>query len=306
MNKAIVESTNNISVKGTAEGIMYNTVLVGFDDSLSSKAALTEAANWTKRHGGKIILVHAVYFDEEEFGIAPDQLEKRLKVGEKVCIETKEMLTSEFGIEVQSLLCEGDPPEVIVDVADGKKADLIVLGTYGRKGINRLLMGSVTSQVIVNSPVDVLVVKKPCTKCTGTYTSILVPFDGSEFSRKAMDRACRLSKIDGASVTVLYTIPRYEEMIGFFRTSSIQKSLMQEAQKITDSAKDLASAQNVQVKTIIDEGHAGDKVVETANKLTSDLIVIGSYGWRGVNKAIMGSTAERVIMNASCPVLVVR
>ncbi len=285
---------------------MYKTILVGFDDSVSSKAALTEAANWTKKHGGKIILVHAVYFDQEEFGIAPDQLEKRLKVGEKVCVETKEMLASEFGVDVHSLLCEGDPPEVILEVAAGKKADLIVLGTYGRRGINRLLMGSVTSQVIVNSPVDVLVVKKPCTKCTGTYASILVPFDGSDASKKALERACRLSKMDGAGVTVMYAIPRYEEMIGFFRTSSIQKSLMEEARKITDVAKDFASAQNVRVETVIEEGPAGDKVVAAANRLSSDLIVMGSYGWRGVNKASMGSTAERVIMNASCPVLVVR
>jgi nucleotide-binding universal stress UspA family protein len=216
------------------------------------------------------------------------------------------MLASEFGIEVQSLLCEGDPPEVIVDVANGKKADLIVLGTYGRKGINRLLMGSVTSQVVVNAGVDVLVVRKVCTKCTGTYASALVPFDGSESSRKALSRACELSKIDGSRITVLYAIPRYEEMIGFLKTSSIRNSLMQEARKITDSAKELASVHDIQVDTIIEEGHAADKIVETCNKLGTDLIVIGSYGWRGVNKAIMGSTAERVIMNASCPVLVVR
>ena len=163
---------------------MYKTILVGFDDSLPSKAALIEASNWVKRNGGKVILVHAVYFDTEEFGIAPEQLEKRLKIGEKACLQTKEMLTSEFGIEVQSLLCEGEPPEVILDVAKGKKADLIVLGTYGRKGLNRLLMGSVTSHVIVNSGIDVLVVKKQCTECTGIYKSILVPFDGSEFSKK--------------------------------------------------------------------------------------------------------------------------
>jgi len=196
---------------------MYETILVGFDDSQYSKAALIEAANWIKRHGGKLILVHAVYFDTEEFGIAPEQLEKRLKVGEKACIQTKKMLTSEFGIEVQSLLCEGDPPTVIVDIAREKKADLIMLGTYGRKGLNRLLMGSVTSQVIVNSPADVLVIKKPCTECTGEYKSILVPFDGSVPSQTALNRACQLSKIDNAEVTVLYVIPRYEEMIGFFR-----------------------------------------------------------------------------------------
>ncbi|MBI4690884.1 MAG: universal stress protein [Nitrospirae bacterium] len=285
---------------------MYKNILVGFDDSIPSKAALTEAANWVKKHGGKIVLVHAVYFDTEEFGIAPEQHEKRLKVGEKVCVQTKEMLTSEFGIEVQSLLCEGDPPNVIVDIAHEKKADLIVLGTYGRKGLNRLLMGSVTSHVIVNSDTDVLVVKKQCSECTGSYKSVLVPFDGSEFSMKALSRACKLSKIDGAEITALYVIPRYEEMIEFFRTDSIRKSLLLEAQKIMDTAKEIATGDGVPIKTVIEEGQSGEKIVATSNRLKNDLIVMGSYGWRGVNKAIMGSTAERVIINAPCPILVVR
>lgn len=285
---------------------MYKTILVGFDDSLPSKAALNEASNWVKRNGGKVILVHAVYFDTEEFGIAPEQLEKRLKIGEKACLQTKEMLTSEFGIEVQSLLCEGEPPEVILDVAKGKKADLIVLGTYGRKGLNRLLMGSVTSHVIVNSGIDVLVVKKQCTECTGIYKSILVPFDGSEFSKKALDRACKLSKVDGANIMVLYVIPRYEEMIEFFRTDSIQQSLFDEAEKIMGEAKKIALPYEVSIAATIQEGHAADKIVEIADKLKNDLIIIGTYGWKGVNKAIMGSTTERVIMNAKSPVLVVR
>ena len=285
---------------------MYETILVGFDDSQYSKAALIEASNRIKRHGGKLILVHAVYFDAEEFGIAPEQLEKRLKVGEKVCVETKKMLTSEFGIEVQSLLCEGDPPTVIVDIAREKKADLIMLGTYGRKGLNRLLMGSVTSQVIVNSSADVLVIKKPCIECTGEYKSILVPFDGSVPSQTVLNRACQLSKVDNAKITIMYVIPRYEEMVEFFKSSLIKKSLLMEAQKIIDTAKRIASKSGVSVKDEIQEGHAAEKIVEAAGRLKSDLIVMGSHGYSGVNKAIIGSTAERVIANAACPILVVR
>ncbi|HYA32347.1 MAG TPA: universal stress protein [Thermodesulfovibrionales bacterium] len=288
------------------KGTLYHTILVGYDESISSKAALAEASHWVTKHGGTVVLVHAVYFDEEEFGIAPTQLDKRLKLGEQICYQAKETLTSTFGIEAQSLLCEGDPPEVIIDIAREKEADLIVMGTYGRRGLNRLLMGSATSQVIVKSPVDVLVVKKECTGCTGSYRSILLAFDGSDFSRKALARACALSKLDGAEVTALYVMPRYEEMIGFFRTGSIKNSMLQEAQKITDGAKELAAGHHVEIKTVIDDGHAADRIIATAGKLKNDLIIMGSYGWRGVNKAIMGSTAERVIIDASCPILVVR
>ncbi len=285
---------------------MYRTLLVGFDDSQASKAAMIEASNWVRRHGGRVVLVHAVYFDSEEFGIAPTQLDQRLKNGEKVCLENKKMISEEFGIDVKSLLCEGEPPEVILSMAAEKKADLIVLGTYGRKGLNRLLMGSVTSRVIVDSPVDVLVIKKECSECTGTYRSILVSYDGSDFSKNALVRACKLSRVDNAEVSALYVIPRYEEMVGFLRTESIKKSLFDEAGKILDGAKKLAFDNGVNVKTEIRDGHAADKIIETAAVLKNDLIVMGSYGWQGVNKAIMGSTTERVLINAPCPVLAVR
>jgi len=285
---------------------MYETMVVGFDDSLSSKAALIEASNRARKHGGKVIMVHAVFFDNEEFGIAPEQLDKRMKIGEKACIESKEKITSEFGIEVQSLLCEGDPPDVILDVAQGKKADLIVLGTYGRRGLNRLLMGSVTSRIILDSPADVLVVKKPCTECTGEYASVLVPYDGSDFSKRALNRACQIAKQDNSSVTVLYVIPRYEEMLNFFKTESIRKSLMQEAEKIMESAKEFAAIQGLVIKTEVSEGYAPNRIAEIAKERDHDLIVIGSHGYRGMNKAIMGSTTERVILNAGCPILVVR
>ncbi|PIW88488.1 MAG: hypothetical protein COZ93_10145 [Nitrospirae bacterium CG_4_8_14_3_um_filter_44_28] len=101
-------------------------------------------------------------------------------------------------------------------------------------------------------------------------------------------------------------MPRYEEMVEFFMTSSIRKSMMQEAEKILDAAKSFASEQGITVKTEIREGSPSEEIVKVSSGLKNDLIVIGTYGWRGVNKAIMGSTTERVIMNAKCPVLVVK
>lgn len=285
---------------------MYNTIVVAFDNSEFSRAALIESSNWIKKHGGRIVMVHAVYFDEEEFSIAPEQREKRFEFGKKVCYQTRQSISSEFGIDVESLICEGEPPDVIVEIAREKKADLISMGTYGRKGLKRLLMGSVTSKVIVNAPCDILVVKKPCSECAGTYGSILVPFDGSEFSKKALDRACKLSNMDRADITVLYVIPRYEEMIEFFRTESIKQSLFKEAEKIMDEAKKIALSHEASIASTIQEGHAGDRIVEIASTMKHDLIVMGTYGWKGVSKAIMGSTTERVVMNATCPVLVVR
>ena len=285
---------------------MYNKILVGFDGSEFSRAALLEAANRIKRRGGKVILLNAVYFDEEEFGNKPEQLEKRMESGKKICSGAKEMVRKEFGIDIESIVSEGEPPEVIARTAQEMNADLIAMGTHGRRGIKRFIMGSVTSGVIGHAPCDVLVVKKPCTRCTGEFTSILLPFDGSAFSKKALSHAYALAKDEGSEVTALYVIPRYEEMIGFMKTDSIRKSLHKEAERIIDLAKQSVSSNGVTLATAIEEGNAADKIVETANRMKHDLIVMGSYGWRGVNKAILGSTTERVIMNASCPIMVVK
>ncbi len=287
---------------------MYNTIVVGYDESESSKAALKEASLRVKKHDGKLFLVHAVYFDQEEFAILPSQMEKRFEMGTHVCRTAKQELQAQFGLNgsVESFVCEGEPPEVLIEIAESKKADLIALGTYGRKGLKRLLMGSVTSQVILNAPCDVLVVKRPCGACTGSYQSLLVPFDGSEFSRKALTRAGEMAREDGGQVTVLYVIPRYEEMMEFYRSDSIKKSLHAEAEKIIEEARKIAASQGITIKTEIRDGHAADEIVAAANKLEYDLIAMGTYGWKGMSNAIMGSTTNRVISHASCPVLVVK
>jgi nucleotide-binding universal stress UspA family protein len=287
---------------------MYNNIVVAFDDSEFSKAALTESAYWIKRHGGHILLVHAVFFDEEEFVISPEQREKRFELGKRACFMTQESFSSEFGLDgnLEAMVCEGEAHEAVVNVAETRKADLIALGTHGRKGLKKLFLGSVTSRVILSSPCDVLVVKKPCAKCTGVYSSILLSYDGSDFSKKALDQACELSRIDGSQITAVYVIPRYEEMIEFFATSFIKENLHIDAEKTMEKARVIARDHGVKINSEIAIGDEAEKIIETAKRLKTDLIVRGSYGRTGVNRAIMGSVAERVFINAPCPVLVVK
>jgi nucleotide-binding universal stress UspA family protein len=287
---------------------MYNNIVVGFDDSKFSKAALLESSRWIKRHGGKILLVHAVFFDTEEFSIAPGQREKRFELGKKICFQTKETLSAEFGLngQMEALVCEGEPHEVVVDIANSKKADLIAMGTHGRKGFKKLFMGSVTSRVIASSPCDVFVINKPCEECAGRYDSILLSYDGSELGKKALKRACDLAKIDNSEITALYVIPHYEVFI----TRSMEESMIQDAQKTMEDAKKIASGHGVEIKTEIVEEHvaekAAEKIVETANRLKSNLIIRGPNRWSGINKVMIGSVAEDVIINAPCPVLIIK
>jgi nucleotide-binding universal stress UspA family protein len=106
------------------------------------------------------------------------------------------------------------------------------------------------------------------------YGSILVAFDGSEFSKKALSRACRIAGLEGSKLTVLYVVPRYEEMVEFFMTGAIKSSLMKEAEKITKAACKLAMEMRVSAKALIEDGDAGLKIAETAVKGKNDLRIV--------------------------------
>lgn len=284
---------------------MYDNILVAYDDSEFSKAALYVASCWVERNGGDLFLVHAVHFNEEEFVSVPEQREKRFQLGKEICYRTKTSISSQLGKDVESLMCEGEPHDVIADIARQKKADLIAIGTHGRKGLKKLFMGSVTARVIVLSPCDVLVVKKSLGERPAKFKSILLRFDASEFSKRALHRACAMAKIEGAEITALYATPCCEEE-AFLSTGLIKEKLMQEAQKIVGEAKKLAMDQGVSIKTEILEGDTADAIINTANRLGSDLIIGGTHAWSGLDKAIVGSVMENVIVNAPCPVLVVK
>ncbi len=244
--------------------------------------------------------------DEVDPPAAPEQLERRTRLGQRLCDAAVKSLAEGPGVPAQALIREGEPPDVILDTAEATGADLIVLGTYGRKGLKRMLLGSVTAQVVSRARADVLVVHGPCQGCHGTYRSILVPYDDSAFSRAALGRACDIAQADGSLVSVLYAIPRYEEMVGFLKTEGIRARLDEEAARIVDGALRYAAGRGLTIATVVADGPAADRVVESVRKSGFELIVMGSHGHRGMERALLGSTAERVILNASCPVLVVK
>lgn len=286
---------------------MYEKIIVGYDDSEFSSAALCEAAGWIRRHGGTAVLAHAVFFSEEEFASLPDQREQRFKLGRNMCSAARDSMSEELGLNgnLLAFVCEGEAHEVLVDMARAKNADLIALGTHGRKGIKKIFMGSVTSRVLQSSPCDVLIVRK-AGDCDARYRSILLSYDGSQHSKKALAKACDIAKMEGSEITTLYVVPRYEEMVEFISSSIIKENIALDARKILSEASGIAAELGVTVKTEIADGNEADKIVETARRLRSDLIIRGTHGWLGFNKAIMGSVIENVIVNAPCPILAVR
>ncbi len=139
----------------------------------------------------------------------------------------------------------------------------------------------------------------------GRYRRILVAVDGSESSKNAFRQACRIALADKSWLTVITTIPSYEDL---FQMPSIQEkvsfALKAEGEKIVSEIKEIAAQEDAYIKTILEEGTPFDTIIDTAEEGNYDLIVMGRLGRRRIEKALVGSVTARVIGNSQRDVLV--
>ena len=137
---------------------MYKRVLAATDGSKFSKAAVNEAIRIAKASKGALIIVSVVDITEEFESEAPE-LTERFERQFKAMVERIKKQAKAKGIKAEGIVKIGEPYDVIVSAAKAKKADLIVMGSHGRRGLSMLLMGSVTERVIGHAKCPVLVVR---------------------------------------------------------------------------------------------------------------------------------------------------
>lgn len=148
---------------------MFNRILVPIDGSATSQLALAEATELTRLAGGTIVLLHVVDVMEhingfERPSIHINEIRPRfLKLGQDLLDAARTGLEA-LKLTVESVLVESEGDrvsEIIAQHAASKNADLIVLGTHGRRGVDRFLIGSDAEQVARIAPVPVMLVRAP-------------------------------------------------------------------------------------------------------------------------------------------------
>jgi len=166
---------------------MYKKIMLATDGSKYSEAALEEAIDVAKIFGSNVTILNVIDINNEILKAAPELLDK-LALQAKEIINKAQRKMREADIKINTIIKEGDPHEVIPQLARQEGIDLIIIGTYGRKGLKLLLMGSVVADVVCRASCDVLVVKEhvKAASYNKKYQSILVPYDGSEFSKTAL------------------------------------------------------------------------------------------------------------------------
>ena len=264
-------------------------LLVATDGSIFSESAIREAINLARTCSSKLIAVSVVKTSPEFEDLVPQVAEKaENRIREH--LESVKSRALKEGIDCEIAVHRGEEPfQNIVNDAAKNQVDMIIIGTHGRTGLKRLMMGSVTAKVIGHAPCKVLVVPKDARL---TLDKILIATDGSIFSEMASREAISIAKRCGSNLVVLSVAKRDENL------SAAKESI--------DKVSKVIEKEGIKVEALTPKGIPFEVIVKTAAQKNAGLIVVGSHGRTGTERLLMGSVTERVIGHSESAVLVVK
>jgi nucleotide-binding universal stress UspA family protein len=207
----------------------------------------------------------------------------------------------------------GDVSTTIVDEAVGSSADLIVMGTHGRRGFKRLLLGSVTETVLREAPCPVLTVPPHAAADSArvvVFKRILCPIDFSPSSLQALGFALDLARQSNGKVTLLNVVEWLAEeepmTSAHFNVPEVRGQMRQDAEHRLHALVAEEPRTWSEIDNLVGFGRPHREILRTAELTSADLIVMGAQGRGGVGLALFGSTTQQVLRGAACPVLTAR
>jgi nucleotide-binding universal stress UspA family protein len=296
--------------------IEFKHVLCPVDFSDTSVRALAHAAALAMWYEAQLTVLHVVPSFE------PAQIQGLL--GETAYVpqlsreEVMERMRQSLGADAlppgaRVLAESGDTPRTIIDHVLSAGTDLIVMGTHGRRGFGRLLLGSVTERVLREAPCPVLTVPphtEPGVSPAVTFKRIICPIDFSPSASQAFGFALNLARQADGRVTLLRVIEWLAEeeprTSTHFNVPEYRRHMVADAQEQLRQLVGDESRTWVDIDNVIVFGRAHREIIRAAEAKQADLIVMGAQGRGGVGLTLFGSTTQEVVRGATCPVLTVR
>lgn len=292
--------------------IVYQRVLVAFDSSDTSRVALGQAIRLVKTLNGRLCIVHGLDIVTVDVASEPDR-ERAVAAAFQAGEETLHRATAiarEAGIDPETRLVEVDLmgrrrlPELVVQAATSWNADLIVVGTHGRRGIGNLLLGSVAEGIVRIAPLPVLIVRGAAEQAATPeeaaplFRTILVAVDGSSISDRALREVLPLARELQSALRVIHVVTGKGE-----ETAQAGKDVIGRATAAGEQAE-------VPVETRVLEAPAhsrtiADAVSAEAAAWPAELVVAGTHGRSGLSRLLLGSVAEAVVRTVRTPVLLI-
>jgi nucleotide-binding universal stress UspA family protein len=209
---------------------------------------------------------------------------------------------------VQRQVESESPPERLVAYAEDQNIDLVVMGTHGRRGVRRMLLGSVTEEVVRRAPCPVFTVQADADEVPSeAVRRILVPVDFSEASESAVQHATEVAQTYGAEVHLLHVVEEvvYPSAYGVEPALFSSDEVVARVEKtLGEMAREDMGYENVQASATI--GYAPMTILDYVQENEIDLVVIATHGRAGLDRMLLGSVAERVIRQSPVPVFVVK
>lgn len=285
---------------------MFDRLLVPTDGSDVATAAADAAIAFADRFGATLHVVHVL----EPYELPPDVLDEgaadSAHAGEAAIADAVDEATV-AGVETRSSLIDtpGQIHENIIAYAGNHDVDCIVMGTYGRTGLDRFVLGSVAEQTLRESPIPVLTVHEE-TEVASEFDAVLIPTDGSDSSRAATESAIELAMSTGAALHVLHVVDA-----GMATNGRIAGQILQSLEDAGEQALEdvIGAAESAGVSTIeasLMNGQPHRAITDYAHSNGVDCIVMGTHGRTGLDRYILGSVAERTVRLSEVPVLAVK
>ena len=281
---------------------LFSRILVGIDDSEASKDAVSFGARLAREHGGQLILGNSVNWMPVVSQVASSgaiidtkTLVDDLKMNGREMLDRAAGTAKRDGVEAQTCALEGEPARQILELAAEAKCSLIVMGTHGRQGVERLFIGSTTEAVLRGSTIPVLTVRAGM-KCPALerrcFERFVVGVDESEPSE--------------AAIRTVLELPSEGSQISFYSVAEGGDDAHEQAERVIAKAIARANVHGTSATGNVLSGTPAETLIAVAQQRGADLIVLGSHGRRGLHRLFLGSIAEHVVRSAPVPVLVVR
>jgi nucleotide-binding universal stress UspA family protein len=227
-------------------------------------------------------------------------------------IETTINILRPLPAEIKSLLVDGYPGQGIIDTAEDLKVNMIVMGAKGVKGLKRLLIGSVTRFVAINSSKPVLVIKPPQGELSG-HLKVLFATDGSGYATETGRCLISIPFHNDAELSILHVIQSGLDIPEKFNVKideRIKKTLtevkalaLKESEKTIEQARKFIEDKFTKVNSLTKDGDPALEILNAAKVLKTDIIVVGSKGMRGI-KGMLGSVSRYILGQSECSVLI--
>lgn len=283
---------------------MFERVLIAYDGSTAAAAGLSLAAELARTCGSKVTVVHVVERDGRSDQAAVDPPPAGLEAARRWLGELCERNSTSGHPPLVPVTIENvDPAATMLDLAEQKRADLVVVGRSGRHSLGRFLFGSAAERIIRYAPCSVAVF--PAESAAATPPRVLAGYDGSEPSTEALRVAGSLAGALSAGLLVVHVV---DSRIPFARTppESARELIREHGVALLKEGCSKVSAPLESVESELREGDARAELLEAVREYRPRMLVLGHRGSGGFAGLTLGGTASEAVRAAECPVLVVK